>query len=270
MPPACLAGSLSFSYRLLYFIFVAQALYLQSKNYFMKKLHKLLILSALLLAAACSPSDEELSDKSRQLMNEAKYAEAISYLDRLLEQNPEKADAYNMRGVAYLEQGNTSDAISDFNQALRYDSASYRPVFNRGNAYRQQGELAQALQDYNQVVRKQPSMPDVYINRSAVLYEMKRYTEARHDLETAQELAPENPLVYLNLAKVNLLLEDTEAAKENLKEVLQRDAQNSTAFFLLGLTLLDEKNEEEACRYFKRAARLGNEEAKRAAEQNCP
>lgn len=236
----------------------------------MKKIQKLLLIVCLLLGAACTPTEEELSDKSRELMKEAKYGEAISYLDRLLEQNPEKADAYNMRGVAYLEQGNMEDAVSDFNQALRYDSISYMPVFNRGNAYRQQGQLPEALQDYNQVVRKNPSMPDVYINRSAVLYEMKQYKEARMDLEAALELAPENPMVHLNLAKINLLMEDTEAAKENLKDVLELDSKNSTAFYLLGLALLDEKNEEEACRYFKRSSRLGSEEGKRAVAQNCP
>lgn len=220
-------------------------------------------------AAACSPSEEELSERSRQLMNEAKYAEAIGYLDRLLEQNPERADAYNMRGVAYLEQGNTNDAISDFNQAVRHDSSSYMPVFNRANAHRQDGELAEALQDYNKVVRKQPSMPDVYINRSAVLYEMKRYNEARTDLQTARELDPENPLVFLNLAKLDLLMNDVESAKENLSQVLQKDTQNGTAYYLMGLTMLDEDNKEEACRYFRRAGRLGNEDGKRAASQNC-
>jgi tetratricopeptide (TPR) repeat protein len=236
----------------------------------MKKLHRLLIISGLLLgAAACTPSEEELSERSRQLMNEAKYAEAIGFLDRWLEQNPERAEAYNMRGVAYLEQGNENDAISDFNQAVRFDTTSYMPVFNRGNAYRQQGEIAEALKDYNQVVRKQPSMPDVYINRSAVLYEMKRYQEAQTDLELARELAPENPLVYLNLAKINLLTENNEEAKENLTHLMKLDTQNSTAFYLMGLSMLDDGNKDEACRYFKRSARLGNEDGKRAATQNC-
>lgn len=242
---------------------------MQGKIEVMNRINLLFIISLFFGSLACSPSEEELSERSRQLMNEAKYAEAIGYLDRLLEKNPERADAYNMRGVAYLEQGNTNDAISDFNQAVRYDSSSYMPVFNRANAHRQEGELAEALQDYNQVVRKQPSMPDVYINRSAVLFEMKRYHEARTDLQVAQELAPENPLVYLNLGKIDLLMNDTEGAKENLGQALQKDSQNSVAYYLLGLVLLDEDNKDEACRYFKRASRLGSEEGKRAASQYC-
>lgn len=218
---------------------------------------------------ACSPSEEELSNKSRELMDQGKFQEAIGYLDRWLEKNPERSDAYNMRGVAYLELAQPENAISDFNQAIRYDSTSYKPIFNRANTNLQAGKLPEALQDYNQVVRMNPELADTYLNRSAVLYDMKQYEGAHKDLEQAQTLQPENTLIYYNLAKIYLVQEQPAAAKESLAKVLQQDGKNSGAYYLLGLAELAEENKEEACRYFSRGSRLGSEEAKKAQNQYC-
>lgn len=236
----------------------------------MQHIYKLLMGISLLLFAACSPSEEELLQKSRTLMDEGKHAEAVGYLDRLLEKNPQHADAYNMRGVAYLEQDNKEDAISDFNQAIRYDSASYRPLFNRANVYRLNTQFPEALQDYNQVVKKEPKLVDVYINRSAVLFEMGSYPQALKDLEVALKLEPTNSRVHFNLAKLNLVMDKPAEAKENLAKVLEQDGKNSEAYYLLGLALLAEEDGDEACRYLKRASKMGNEDARLAVSRNCP
>lgn len=228
-----------------------------------------ILLSLIAGLAACSPSEEELSNKSRELMDQGKFTEAVGYLDRWLEKNPERSDAYNMRGVAYLELGQTEDAISDFNQAIRHDTTSYKPLFNRANTYLQSGKLPEALQDYNQVVRMEPALADTYLNRSAVLYEMQQYDEAQRDLEQARSLQPDNILIYYNLAKINLVQEKPGMAKEHLAKVLEQDGKNSGAYYLLGLAELAEENKEEACRYFSRASRLGNEEAQKARDQYC-
>lgn len=235
----------------------------------MQHKYKLLPLICLLFFAACSPSEEELSQKSRSLMDEGKYAEAVGFLDRLLEKNPENASAYNMRGVAYLEQGNREDALSDFNQAIRYDSVSYKPLFNRANIYRLNRQFPEALQDYNQVVRKEPTLADVYINRSAVFYEMGSYSQALKDLEVALGLDQGNTQVHFNLAKLHLVMEKPAQAKISLAKVLEQDGKNSEAFYLLGLALLAEKDADEACRYFKRASKMGNEDARLAVGRNC-
>ncbi len=228
-----------------------------------------ILLSLVAGLAGCSPSEEELSNKSRELMDQGKFTEAVGYLDRWLEKNPERSDAYNMRGVAYLELGQTEDALSDFNQAILHDSTSYKPLFNRANTYLQEGQLPEALQDYNQVVRMNPELSDTYLNRSAVLYEMKQFEEAQKDLEQAKALQPNNMVIYYNLAKINLVQDEPARAKENLGKVLEKEGQNSGAFYLLGLAELAEENKEDACRYFSRASRLGNEEASKAQKQYC-
>src|SRR5690606_8360593 len=107
-----------------------------------------LSLPLLLLLWACEPSEEALIEKSIEMMQEEKYTEAITYLDRALIKNEKNFKASNIRGVAYFELGNYEEAIESYDNALAIDSSDYKPWYNRGNAHIKIEDYEAALMDF--------------------------------------------------------------------------------------------------------------------------
>lgn len=70
------------------------------------------------------------------------------------------AIAYNNRGSALDDKGQTEKAIADYSKSIsinpRYDAAYY----NRSYAYERRGKLAEALQDMERAVQIEPDDSD--------------------------------------------------------------------------------------------------------------
>ena len=58
--------------------------------------------------------------KAIELMENGDNVEAMEYLDRQLEETPENADAYLLRGQLHFYQEKYGDALSDMGRAIRY------------------------------------------------------------------------------------------------------------------------------------------------------
>ncbi len=52
----------------------------------------------------------------------------IGSLTAAIQQNPQDATAYNVRGTAYGKAGRLQDALSDFTTAIRLNPSSIRPT----------------------------------------------------------------------------------------------------------------------------------------------
>jgi tetratricopeptide (TPR) repeat protein len=65
--------------------------------------------------------------------------------------NPELADAYNNRGIAYAGKGELDRAIEDYNTAIKLNPELADAYYNRGIAYRDKGELDRAIEDYKPI-----------------------------------------------------------------------------------------------------------------------
>ena len=75
------------------------------------------------------------------------------------------AVAYNNRGTAHRDTGNTELAIRDYNEAIKLHPAAVQAYFNRGNLYLAKAEYAKARQDYNEVLQITPKDARALYNR---------------------------------------------------------------------------------------------------------
>ena len=76
--------------------------------------------------------------------------QAIVYCTKSLELDPQDADAYNTRGVAFLEAEDYDRAILDFNQGIEINPHWARLYAHRGNSYWVINDYEQAIADYYQ------------------------------------------------------------------------------------------------------------------------
>jgi len=98
------------------------------------------------------------------------------------------AVAYTNRGNAHLRLSETSQAIADYDQAIRLDP-DYPLAYNgRGLAYRNLGEDRRAITDFSQAIRLDPQYDRAYKNRGIAYEHLGGNHHAMRDYETAMHI----------------------------------------------------------------------------------
>ena len=78
----------------------------------------------------------------------------------------ETAEEYFQHGAVSCNQGDFSQAISDFTKAIEISPDFAVAYYNRGLAYFKQGNFSQASSDYNKAVEIDPNFKDAYYDHS--------------------------------------------------------------------------------------------------------
>ena len=76
------------------------------------------------------------------------HQEAIDAYDKCLELNPKFAEAYYVRGNAYINLGDTNRALQDLDKAIALNKDLASAYYARGLAYNKLGNSEQALENY--------------------------------------------------------------------------------------------------------------------------
>ena len=186
---------------------------------------------------------------------EGRYDEAIADFDKVIELNPERADAYYNRGLAKFrlgdlesKKGNTEKAkglyeggIEDSTQAIQRTPEDANAYHNRAGGKfrlaRSETDIAKmqqyyqdAIDDWTQVIHLNSELADPYNNRGAansLLGESKAdqghisvaeelYISAIQDCTYAIQLNPENPDPYINRGYAQFRLGKTKTDKGDI------------------------------------------------------
>jgi tetratricopeptide (TPR) repeat protein len=161
----------------------------------MKKYTLITLLLAACLLSACSsfdvfkgvsPAEENLLDRGLEAIDDQAYDQAIDIFTEAIQDEPENAEFYYLRGMSYYgryELAYQADdpnadgydfyrAITDFTKAIELDNF-YAEAFNyRGIAYAGLDMTEHALADYNEAIELDPNLATTYYGRG-YLYEMQ-------------------------------------------------------------------------------------------------
>ena len=135
-------------------------------------MRKIVIPIFLVLTFLCSPAMSETAadwfNKAIALSDGKKFTDphkAILYLSNAIKIQPNDAEIYYNRGVAYENLGQYQPAIKDYNQAISLKPAYSEAFYNRGTLYSEIGQYQQAIEDYNKAISLQPNYASAYNNR---------------------------------------------------------------------------------------------------------
>lgn len=110
--------------------------------------------------------------------------------------NPFLSVAYNNRGNALKEKGQTDAAFNDYNLGIQQNPNSFELYNNRGIIFKERNQFDQALEDYNRALEIKPDYDKAYASRGNLYFSDSRYEEALEDYEQALKYNPENPFVH--------------------------------------------------------------------------
>jgi len=115
---------------------------------------------------------------------------------RLVDSNPNDAEGYCYRGLAYHLNGEFEHALSDYNQALRLNPGYTDAYYHRGIIYHIKKEYNSAITDFDQVLRLNPSYTGAYFGRGLAHCKKDNYDFAIIDFSHAIRLDPDSAPFY--------------------------------------------------------------------------
>jgi tetratricopeptide (TPR) repeat protein len=223
----------------------------------------------LLFIVACTGAAEAFLEKAKPLMEAGKPKDALPYLNQAIEKDPTNARAFNMRGAAYFELKDYTNANLDFEKAIVLDTSLYLPYFNRATMLMEQQNWEAAIADLTKAIEIQGDTSESYVKRGIALAALKQPEKAIADFNKAISLKPKDANAFYNRGNINYQLKKFEPAIADFKAAVQADSKFGKAFYALGVTYLQLNKKEEGCLYLQQAQNLVYPDAKATLEQVC-
>jgi len=203
-----------------------------------------------------------LKNQASKLWKNWKYdnpTRAIELLDKVIELDPDDAEAYSMRGNAYttgLNQHNR--AIQDFNKAIELDPGYTKAYNNRGLAYNSLNQNARAVQDFNKVIELDPDDATAYGNRGLVYKSLNQNARAVQDFNKAIELDPDDPPAYHNRGLAYNNLNQNARAIQDFNKAIELAPDVAMPYNARGIVYMNLQKITKGCTDLTKACSLGD------------
>jgi tetratricopeptide (TPR) repeat protein len=132
------------------------------------------------------------------------HEDAAVAFTRIIDLNPNDADAYFRRGLAYSFKGQYDLAIGDFTKTIELEPRNPSAYENRATMYYRKGLYDQALTDYTKAIEIAPDYSVAYANRAMAYFALKDFDKARQDVDMCRKTGgTPDPTLVERLAKAN-------------------------------------------------------------------
>ncbi len=160
--------------------------------------------------------------------NQGEYREALYHVDLAINQNPNFARAYMIRGMINSRLGEETYAIRDFTYAIDLDPDEAFAYYGRGLIYKKNDQFRRAVADFDQAIRHNSGLPEMYVARGRVKYNVEDYQGAMNDFTRAIELNPSSSIAYASRALARFMTQQFESAGEDFNRAAELGAKNGT------------------------------------------
>ncbi len=170
--------------------------------------------------------------------------------------------AYDNRGIAWGDRGESDKAIADFEHALELNPAYPNANNNLARVLADRGQLAEAIAHYRTALQAKPDMLEVHNNLANALSDAGQIDAAIEHYRYVLDRAPEH-LNALNGYAVALASKGELAdAEKQLRHGLELDPNNTSAISNLGNVCAIQGRRDEAEKLFRRALELQPNDAR--------
>jgi tetratricopeptide (TPR) repeat protein len=150
--------------------------------------------------------------------------------DAEIAQDPNNPTLRLQRGYAYIELGAYTDAIKDFDVAIRLDEISADPFLGRGVARYHAKEWTTALADFDHALVLNPDLADAHAWRGYLLSEWGQFNLGIDALRRAIALDDADPTKHIRLGQVLLYNGRPGQAKAEFSTALSLESHSVEAY----------------------------------------
>lgn len=215
-------------------------------------------------AAMEQPSASMLEHVGQDYVLLGDWDDADKWTLRAVQMSPSDADAWYSLGRIRYSQQRFRDAVSCFQQVLKFSPKSVKAENNLGLAYEATNQTDAAMAAYRQAIEWQYQGPssqlseEPLLNLGTVLLHRGNLTDAEALLIKAAMLAPKDPRIHEQLGHLYMQKADYGAAEHELQQACSLDPKSSSLHFLLGQAYRHLGKLQEAKTEFATSARLAS------------
>jgi len=170
--------------------------------------------------------------------------------------------AHGNLGMALDKKNRVTEAISEYQEALRLRPEDVKSRDNLGIDLAKTGQWDEAIGQYEETIRRQPDFAEAHFDLGAALRHQGRMDGAIQQYEETIRLQPADPRAYNNLGNLRLSLGQTDAAIRQYEQAIQLQPTDAQPHGSLGVALLQQDRTDEAIRQFREAIRLQPDDAR--------
>ena len=123
---------------------------------------------------------------------------ALADCSEAIDQDPDQANAYQLRAEIHRKRDNRAKALEDYDKAVALGVKSAVVFAGRGLLHLLDGDGAKALADFDQEVAIAGGADDSWMDRGSAWLSLGENAKAEQDFAKATELAPKNAQAWLN------------------------------------------------------------------------
>lgn len=183
-------------------------------------------------------------------------------------ENEHLGRAFAETGNVKMSEGNYEGAISDFSQAIVFDSTNAEILFSRGFAKESIGDYKGACIDFAKSIELWPVNANGYAHYGFSKYAQGRNFSATVYLSVAISIDPSVPWFYQYRGSAKYALYNYSSARYDYSNAIRLDSLNSIYHFLHGLACIklgiqkqDLEYAKEAIKDYTKAIRLDDHNA---------
>ena len=201
-------------------------------------------------------AQQRLLREAIQLHQAGRLSQAETLYRRLLESDPDNADALNLLGTLERQQGRPEAAVGLIRRAidLRRNVADFH--FNLAEACRSIGRPADAVAAYDKALQLGGPDPEAYHGMGAALAAAGKDAEAAAALQRAVQMAPGLAPAYGDLAAVLLRLGRVDEAEAACRRAVAAQPADPSGHVNLGAVLAARGQLDAAATAYARATQL--------------
>lgn len=234
----------------------------------MKTLYRTLVFPFVILLTACNYYEVHLNE-AKQAMRDGDYEKALAEADKAVQSQPQQAEAYNLRGVAYQNLNQAEKAKKDFLTSIKLDSSSYKAFYNLGRIEIDENNHLEAIQYISRAIRLNASEADLFNNRGVAYQAIGQNDLAIEDFTEAIRVDSASVIAYSNRAKVFQSLARWNEAIADYTISVSLAPGNGPNLYWLADTYFQVNDPINGCHWMKKARDAGYEQARQAIEQRC-
>ena len=180
-------------------------------------------------------------------------AQAVEWIDKAIEVNPNYASAYSNRGNALKDLKQNLAAIDSYDKAIAIKPDHVDAYCNRGIALYELEQYQSAVDSFNKAIAINPDHTDAHYNRSIALYELKQFHAAIDSCNKAIALKPDHADAYYNRGIALYELKQFHAAIDSCNKAIALKPLHAEANHSCGKAFADLKQYQAAIDSYDKA-----------------
>lgn len=180
------------------------------------------------------------------LYQQNRFNEALSLASRIVLNQPENDQAYNIMGLVSLGLSDTEQALSCFNNAIKLNSRSLDYQLNLSLAYSSSDRLDKAVKVLNKIIKKNKKYYLAHNALGSVYFKEKKYEYAIDNFKKAIAIRDDYTEAIYNLANVLSLKGDFSSAINCYKKLYSKNTNDLEVKKTLVQLYLKLNNTEQA------------------------